>query len=39
VDALKASGIEAARLAQPAVERTDSAPGKPVPLKLGLSSR
>jgi hypothetical protein len=39
VEALKASGIEVARLAQPAVERTDSAPGKPVPLKLRLSSR
>lgn len=39
VDALKAAGIEAARLVQPAVEPADSAPGKPVPLKLGLSSR
>ncbi len=39
VDALKAAGIEAARLVQPAVEPADSAPGKAVPLKLGLSSR
>jgi len=39
VDALKGSGIEAARLAQPAAERAENAPGKAVPLKLGLSSR
>ena len=39
VEALKTAGVEAARLTQPAVEKTDSAEGKPVPLKLGLSSR
>lgn len=39
VDALKGSGMEAARLAQPAAVRAESAPGKLVPLKLGLSSR
>ncbi|CAN0075886.1 unnamed protein product, partial [Phaeothamnion confervicola] len=39
VSELKAAGIDATRLAQPASEKSDAAPGKPVPLKLGLASR
>ena len=38
-EALKGAGVDAARIAQPGPEKTDAASGKPVPLKLGLSSR
>ena len=37
-EALKGAGVDAARIAQPGPEKTDAASGKPVPLKLGLSS-
>ena len=39
IDALKSAGVEAARLASPTAVRAENAPGRPVPLKLGLSSR
>jgi hypothetical protein len=38
VDALKDAGVDAARIAQPTVEKAEAA-GKVVPLKLGLAAR
>ena len=39
LDSLKAAGVDAGRLSQPASQATEASPGKPVPVKLGLSSR
>ena len=36
---LKGAGVDAARISQPGPETVDAAAGKPVPLKLGLTSR
>ena len=33
------SGVDATRVAATAVEKVDSPPGKPVPVKLGLANR
>ena len=39
LSALGESGVDAARVASTAAEKVDSAPGKPVPLKLGLTAK